>query len=131
MKFELSREPIGAPVSEAVPCSVGARLIFEGLVRDENGGQRVIKLEYESYDVLVLKEGHRLIEEAVEKFSLVDLDIMHRVGVLVPGELAVRVTLTSGHRGEGLDACRWVMDQLKQRIPIWKREHYAQSATWL
>jgi molybdopterin synthase catalytic subunit len=89
-------------------------------------------LEYEAYVPLAEKEGENILREAREKFSLVAAACVHRVGHLQLGELAVWVGVTAEHRGAAFDACRYVIDEAKARLPIWKKEHYASGATaWI
>lgn len=110
----------------------GACVTFEGWVRNRNEGQPVRSLEYEAYAPLAEKEGARILAEAREKFSLLNAVCVHRVGHLQLGELAVWVGVTAEHRGAAFDACRYVIDEAKARVPIWKKEHYASGATaWI
>ena len=102
----------------------GAYASFEGWVRNENEGRRVIRLEYEVYDLLAVKEGKKIIREACEKFSVINADCIHREGALEIGDCAVWVGAVSPHRNEAFLACRYIIDQVKIRLPIWKKEHY-------
>ena len=102
----------------------GAYTSFEGWVRNENEGRRVIRLEYEVYDFLAVKEGKKIIHEACEQFSVINADCIHREGVLEIGDCAVWVGAVSPHRNEAFLACRYIIDQVKIRLPIWKKEHY-------
>jgi len=106
----------------------GAYVQFEGWVRDHNEGQRVLRLEYEVYEPLALKEGQRILDEAVERFGLNRAAAIHRSGLIELGDIAVLVGVSTPHRGEAFDACRYVIDQLKVRLPIWKKEYYANGA---
>jgi len=111
---------------------IGARSVFEGTVRDTNDGHDVTKLEYECYEPLAMKEGNRILAEAIEKFGLIDAFCIHRVGTLEIGETAVIVVATSGHRDEAFKGCRYIIDEVKCRVPIWKKEHYQDGETeWL
>jgi molybdopterin synthase catalytic subunit len=110
----------------------GACVTFEGWVRNRNEGQPVRSLEYEAYALLAESEGEKILAEAREKFSLVGVAAVHRTGHLQLGELAVWVGVTAEHRGAAFDACRYVIDEAKARLPIWKKEHYATGATaWI
>ena len=107
-------------------------MTFEGWVRDLNEGRPVQALEYEAYVPLAEKEGARILAEAREKFSILALGCVHRVGALSLGDLAVWVGVAAEHRGEAFDACRYIIDQAKSRVPIWKRERYADgSSVWI
>jgi molybdopterin synthase catalytic subunit len=110
----------------------GACVTFEGWVRNRNEGQPVLSLEYEAYPPLAEKEGARILAEARAKFALLGAQCVHRVGHLQLGELAVWVGVTAEHRGAAFDACRYIIDEAKARVPIWKKEHYASGATaWI
>ena len=104
--------------------SAGGYASFEGWVRDHNEGRTVQRLEYEAFESLAVKEGERIVAEAVERFGVARAACVHRVGSLEIGELAVWVGVSSGHRGEAFDACRYIIDEVKHRVPIWKKEHY-------
>jgi molybdopterin synthase catalytic subunit len=110
----------------------GACVTFEGWVRNRNEGQPVLSLEYEAYALLAESEGERILAEARERFALLGASCVHRVGHLGLGELAVWVGVTAEHRGAAFDACRYIIDEAKARLPIWKKEHYASGATaWI
>jgi molybdopterin synthase catalytic subunit len=111
---------------------IGARSVFEGVVRDTNDGHQVRKLEYECYESLAIKEGNQILDEAIEKFELINALCIHRVGTLEIGETAVIVVATSGHRDEAFKGCRYIIDEVKSRVPIWKKEYYEDGETeWL
>ena len=102
----------------------GGYVAFEGTVRDHNEGRTVQRLEYEAFAPLALREGERILTEACERFGLEHAHCAHRVGTLEIGELAVWVGVGAAHRGEAFDACRYIIDHVKQRVPIWKKEYY-------
>ena len=102
----------------------GGYVSFEGWVRDENEGQEVTRLEYEAFQELAVKEGDRIIAEALRRFPIKHAFCIHRVGSLNVGDMAVWVGVSSAHRGEAFDACRFIIDEVKHRVPIWKKEHY-------
>lgn len=104
--------------------AAGAYVGFEGWIRNENEGQRVLRLEYEAYEPLAVKEGEKVIAEAFEQYPLLHVRCVHRSGLLEIGECAVWVGVSAGHRDEAFHACRYVIDQVKVRLPIWKKEHY-------
>jgi molybdopterin synthase catalytic subunit len=126
MKFAVSNTPIDvAAVRKAVADnSCGALAVFEGWIRDHNEGQAVVRLEYEVYRPVAEKEGARIIDEALEKFGVSHALCIHREGLLELGEIAVIVCVSSPHRGEAFEACRYIIDETKTRLPIWKKEHY-------
>jgi molybdopterin synthase catalytic subunit len=109
---------------ELLDRGAGAYVSFEGWIRDHNEGQQVLRLEYEVYEPVALSEGEKVIEEARAKYPLLHIECVHRSGLLEIGECAVWVGVTSAHRDEAFVACRYVIDQVKVRLPIWKKEHY-------
>ena len=109
--------------------SCGAYVQFEGWVRDHNEGQAVLRLEYEVYEPLAVKEGEKIIAEAREKFGITNAAAIHRSGLMELTEAAVVVGVSSPHRSEAFDACRYIIDETKVRLPIWKKEHYASGET--
>ena len=104
--------------------AAGAYTSFEGWIRNVNEGQHVLRLEYEAYEPLAVSEGQAVIAEAIKKFSVLHAHCVHRVGLLEIGECAVWVGVSSGHRDEAFQACRYIIDEVKVRLPIWKKEHY-------
>lgn len=112
--------------------SAGAFTSFEGWVRNHNDGRAVKGLHYDSYVQLAEAEGGRVMDEALAKFAIVDARCIHRIGDLAIGDLAVWVGVSAAHRGAAFDACRFIIDQVKSRVPIWKHERYADGdADWL
>jgi sulfur-carrier protein adenylyltransferase/sulfurtransferase len=110
----------------------GALATFEGWVRNHNGGRQVNLLEYEAFEALAVKESERIIEEARARFQVFEIRCVHRVGKLAIGDLAVWVGATSVHREAAFQACRYVIDEIKSRVPIWKKEHYSDgSSEWV
>jgi molybdopterin synthase catalytic subunit len=110
----------------------GACVIFEGWVRDFNEGKSVLSLEYEAYTALAEKEGNEILAEAFSKHKILKAHAYHRVGNLALGELAVWVGVTAEHREDAFLACRFLIDEIKARVPIWKREHYRSgSRAWI
>ena len=102
----------------------GGFCVFEGWVRETNEGREVSGLDYEAYNELAISEGERIIDEAVQRFGIADARCVHRVGSLAVGDTAVWIGVVSPHRDEAFRACRYIIDQVKQRLPIWKKEHY-------
>lgn len=133
-EFSISASPLDPAALQRVltDARAGACVTFEGWVRSRNEGQPVQSLEYEAYAPLAEKEGARILAEAREKFELLGAFGVHRVGHLQLGELAVWVGVTAEHRGAAFDACRYIIDEAKARLPIWKKEHYESGATtWI
>jgi adenylyltransferase/sulfurtransferase len=102
----------------------GGYAAFEGWVRNHNEGQAVTHLEYEAFESLAVREGERIIAEACRKYGVENARCVHRVGDLALGELAVWVGVSARHRDEAFKACRYIIDEVKHRVPIWKKEHY-------
>ena len=110
----------------------GGYASFEGWVRNSNDGRPVSALTYEAYAALAEREGEAILSEALQQFAIIDAACVHRTGRLELGELAVWVGVSAGHRDAAFAACRWIIDEVKSRVPIWKREHYADGdAGWL
>jgi molybdopterin synthase catalytic subunit len=133
-RFRLSAAPIDVgPLRDALLADgAGAYASFEGRVRDHNDGRRVLGLAYEAYAALAEAEGGKVLAEARERFAIVDAACVHRVGELVVGDLAVWVGVSAGHRDAAFAACRFVIDEIKARVPVWKHERYADGdAGWL
>lgn len=105
--------------------AAGAYAGFEGRVRNHNEGREVQRLEYEAYAPLAEKEGARIVEEAAARWPIIAARCVHRTGVLGIGECAVWVGVISPHRDEAFAACRYIIDEVKLRLPIWKKEYYA------
>lgn len=110
----------------------GAYVGFEGWVRDHNDGRSVHGLRYDAHAALAESEGARILDDARSRFAIAGARCVHRVGELAIGELAVWVGVSAAHRGAAFDACRFVIDEIKARVPIWKHERYVDGeAGWL
>jgi len=114
----------GAARLELLDAGAGGYASFEGWVRNHNEGLAVTRLEYEAFEDLALKEGDLIVREALQRFPIKHALCLHRIGELAVGDLAVWVGVSAAHRGEAFDACRYVIDEVKHRLPIWKKEHY-------
>jgi molybdopterin synthase catalytic subunit len=124
--FQFTRTPLAPEqlrLALADP-ACGGYAAFEGWVRDSNDGQRVRGLEYEAFEALAVREGERIVAEATERFGVAHAACVHRIGALAVGELAVWVGVSAAHRDEAFRACRYIIDEVKHRLPIWKKEHY-------
>ena len=102
---------------------------FEGRVRNSNDGRAVSGLEYEAYAELALAEGERIVEEAITRYGVIAAHCMHRTGNLAIGDLAVWIGVSSVHRDEAFGACRYIIDEIKHRLPVWKKEYYIDGDT--
>jgi MoaE-MoaD fusion protein len=108
----------------------GAVVVFEGTVRNQTRGRKTLYLDYEAYEPMALREMESLAKQALEKFQIRDVAIVHRLGRLEIGETSVLIAVVSAHRAAAFDACRWLIDTLKRTVPIWKKEHFADGAIW-
>ncbi len=104
--------------------AAGGYASFEGWVRNHNEGLQVTRLEYEAFEALAIKEADLIIAEAIKKYGVLRAACVHRVGTLEIGDIAVWVGVSSAHRDEAFKACRYIIDEVKHRLPIWKKEHY-------
>jgi len=122
--IEISSSPIdAAAVTERVRSPhAGAVCTFQGTVRDLTGDRRTVSLRYEAYPEMALKKMADLEDEARRRWPVIELAIVHRVGDLDLGEVSVVVAVSCPHRGQAFEACRWLIDTLKEVVPIWKRE---------
>ena len=124
--FRFAHSPIdGAQLrNELIDVRCGGFTAFEGWVRDHNEGQQVLHLEYEAFEALGVREGEKIVAEACERFGVTQVLCVHRLGDLDLKEIAVWVGVASPHRDEAFKACRYIIDEVKHRVPIWKKEHY-------
>ena len=121
-----------ALIEEIVAPSDGAVLLFLGVVRNENGGREVDHLEYEAYVDMAERTLDQIVAAARERWSVGEIRVVHRIGRLSIGEVSVAIAVASPHRGDGYEASRFIIEELKVRVPIWKREGYVQGETgWL
>jgi len=109
----------------------GAVLLFLGVVRNENLGRRVLHLEYEAYPELARRVMEELAQEARARFRLTEVAIMHRTGLLPVGETSLVVAVSSPHRGEAFRGGQWLVDRLKERLPVWKKEVFEGGEEWI
>jgi molybdopterin synthase catalytic subunit len=125
--FELSDQPLDvAALRQSLPQpAAGALVVFEGWVRQDNEGQPVTSLTYEAAEALCRAEAEKIFAEVRAKYGVLDVRVAHRVGRLQVGDVAVWIGVTAAHRDAAFAGCRYVIDELKQRLPIWKKEFYA------
>ena len=105
--------------------------IFIGTTRNHSGGREVLSLEYEAYEPMALKLMNDIREEAKHRWRLKKISMVHRVGVVAIGEASVVIAVSSAHRREAFEACRFAIDRLKQDVPIWKKEVFADGEIWV
>jgi molybdopterin synthase catalytic subunit len=111
--------------------SVGGLVIFIGTVRDESEAGHVERIEIEVYPEMVEKQLTTIREETLEKFGVENILVVHRYGDFIVGDNIVLIAVSAGHRSAAFDACEYVIDELKKRVPIWKREHTPLGAHWV
>jgi len=131
--FLLTGSPIDpGAVAAAVPeAADGAVVLFVGVVRDNARGKRVVRLEYEAYGSMAETEMQQIFEEMRSRFGVERARVEHRTGTCAVGEPSVAIAVAAPHRAAAFDACRYCIDTLKQTVPIWKREVYADGAEWI
>ena len=110
--------------------SDGAAIVFEGVVRNNTRGRRTLFLDYEAYEDMALKQMEELGRQALSRFSVRDVVLVHRLGRIEIGETSVAIVVASAHRAAAFEACRWLIDTLKRTVPIWKKEHFEDGAVW-
>jgi len=108
----------------------GAVVVFDGIVRNNTRGRRTLYLDYEAYETMALSEMQRLAADALQRFAVRQVALVHRLGKLQIGETSVLVVVASAHRAAAFDACRWLIDTLKTTVPIWKKEYFEDGAIW-
>jgi molybdopterin synthase catalytic subunit len=127
----LVREPIDLAALTATTPQDGALCLFVGVVRNENRGRPVVRLEYEAYEEMALPLMRQIAAETRKRHPVTLVRLVHRLGPLAIGEASVAVAVASPHRGEAFQACRYAIDTLKAEVPIWKKEFYADGSEWL
>jgi molybdopterin synthase catalytic subunit len=109
----------------------GAVNLFVGTVRNQTKGKEVVKLIFEAYETMALKEMTRIAEEAKTKWPLAKVLVVHATGEKKPGEAVVIVGVSSAHREASFEACRFLIDELKKTVPIWKKEFFSDNSVWV
>lgn len=132
LRIEIVDAPIPADqiVAAIKQGSDGAVCIFDGIVRDNTRGRQTLYLDYEAYREMALEQMRSLAAEAVTRFGVREIALVHRLGRLHVGETSVLIAVASAHRGAAFDACRWLIDTLKKTVPIWKRETFGDGVVW-
>ena len=105
--------------------------VFIGKVRNETKGKKVVKLLFEVYESMAIKEMQKLAENILEKWPVHKILIHHRSGELKPGDIAVIIVVSAAHRDAAFTACRYTIDTLKETVPIWKKEYFEDGAVWV
>ena len=105
--------------------------VFVGTVRNTTKGKRVIRLEFEAYETMALSEMHKIAKHALKEWKVQKILIHHRTGVLYPGDVPVVIVVAAAHRDAAFTACRYIIDTLKQTVPIWKKEVFEDGEVWV
>ena len=129
----VQQEPIDvdAVLAAVEAAGDGGVVLFLGRVRDQARGRAVRQLDYEAYGDMALAEMRSLAEQAVARHGAGRVAMAHRTGRLVVGDIAVAIAVSAPHRAQAFGACQWLIDALKERVPIWKKEWYADGAQWV
>jgi molybdopterin synthase catalytic subunit len=132
MRVEITDDVISGEeiVAEIKADEDGAVCVFDGIVRNNTRGRKTLYLDYEAYREMALEKMKGLASEAIERFGVRDVAMVHRLGRLMVGETSVLIVVASAHRGAAFEACRWLIDTLKKTVPIWKKEQFEDGAIW-
>lgn len=131
--IKITEKPIDVQkvIDTASSLGAGAVNVFIGTVRNTAQGKNVRWLEYEAYEAMAVAEIRKIIDTAAAKFGLLGWAVSHRIGTLKPGEVAVVVAVSAPHRKESFEACEFVIDELKAKAPIWKKEVFENGEEWV
>lgn len=131
--FELTTQPLDARRIETAVARAGAGAIctFTGVVRDNSRGRDTTRLEYEAYPGMAQSQMRAIAAEIAERWPEARVAMAHRTGVLEIGEASVVVSVSSPHRGDAIAACKWGIDRLKETVPVWKKEFFADGEVWI
>jgi molybdopterin synthase catalytic subunit len=131
--IEITKQPIEIQkvIAAASLIEAGAINTFIGTVRNHTSGKKVVRLEYEAYEPMAVSEIRKIIDRASQQWQLSGWAVSHRVGTLLPGEIAVVIAVSTPHRKESFSACQFIIDSLKQTVPIWKKEFFEDGDQWV
>lgn len=118
-------------IDTASSLNAGAVNVFIGTVRSSAHGKNVVWLEYEAYETMAVLEIRKIIDEAATRWPLLGWAVSHRIGTLRPGETAVVVAVSTPHRKDSFEACQFIIDTLKEKVPIWKKEVFEGGEEWV
>lgn len=118
-------------IDTASSLNAGAVNVFIGTVRSNAHGKTVLWLEYEAYESMAVAEIRRIIDEASHRWPLLGWAVCHRIGTLKPGEVSVVIAVSTPHRADSFDACEYIIDAIKQKAPIWKKEVFEDGEEWI
>jgi len=131
--IEITDQPIDKNkiISAAESLEAGALNVFIGTVRAKTADKKVIRLEYECYKPMAVSEIEKIFEEASQRWPILKVAISHRIGILQLGDEAVVLAVSTPHRKESFEVCQFIIDTLKQTVPIWKKEVYEGGEEWV
>lgn len=131
--IKITQKPIDVQkvVEAASALGAGGLNVFIGTVRNATKNKKVRWLEYESYEAMAVVEIRKIVEEAIDRWNVLGYAISHRIGTLKPGEIAVVVAVSTPHRKESFEACQFIVDELKAKAPIWKKEVFEDGEQWV
>ena len=131
--FELTTDPIDitSVARRVIPPECGATVTLDGYVRKFTRTRETLYLEYEAYEPMAIKEMQKLCDAAKEQFEISNIGIVHRLGILEIGETSVVISVAAPHRKAAFAACEWLIREMKQTVPIWKKEVYADGEEWV
>jgi molybdopterin synthase catalytic subunit len=118
-------------IDAAFSDKAGAVNTFIGTVRNQTKDKKVSRLEYEAYEPMAISEIKKIIEQANDKWAITGYAVSHRIGTLYPGDVAVVVAISTPHRKASFEACQYIIDSLKETVPIWKREFFEDGDQWV
>jgi molybdopterin synthase catalytic subunit len=131
--IKITEKPIdiNKVIETATSLGAGAINVFIGTVRDTALEKKVVWLEYEAYEGMAVSETRKIIDEAATRWDLMGWAVSHRVGTLKPGEVAVAVAVSTKHRRASFEACQFIIDSLKEKVPIFKKEVFEDGSEWI
>jgi len=131
--IKITEKPIDVQKVIGTVSSLGAGAVnvFIGTVRNSANGKNVVWLEYEAYEAMAVAEIRKIIDEASHRWPLLGYAVSHRIGTLKPGEVSVVVAVSAPHRSESFEACQYIIDTLKEKVPIWKKEVFEDGEEWV
>ena len=131
--IKITEKPIDVQkiIDTASSLEAGAVNVFVGTVRNTAHAKNVLWLEYEAYEAMAVSEIKKIIEEASHRWALLGWAISHRIGTLKPGEVSVAIAVSTPHRRDSFEACQYIIDKLKEKAPIWKKEVFEDGEEWI
>lgn len=130
---KIDSAPLSTQACEKAVASdaAGGTVVFIGTVRNQTKGKPVVKLDFEAYEPMAVKEMQKIAEQVTEKWDAIHVAIHHRVGSLQIGEIPVIIAVSTPHRKAAFEACQFAIDTLKETVPIWKKEYFEDGEVWV